>query len=163
MKSEAAAIDEAQARLGDDFVKAVRAILGCKGRVCVTGMGKAGLIGSKIQATFASTGTLNVITPLVAATNGSGVATATIASTFAETKVVSAVGDPGSVALTQTGTISFVPGPPSASVSTVTANPLTRIANGTEESTLTVTLLDAFSNPISGGTINFTSTPEQIT
>lgn len=58
LKSEAAAIDEARARLGNDFVNAARAILGCKGRVCVTGMGKAGLIGSKIQATFASTGTL---------------------------------------------------------------------------------------------------------
>jgi len=39
-------------------VGAVEGILEMKGRVCVTGMGKAGLIGNKIQATLASTGTL---------------------------------------------------------------------------------------------------------
>jgi len=33
-------------------------IASCKGRICVTGVGKAGLIGAKVQATLASTGTL---------------------------------------------------------------------------------------------------------
>lgn len=59
LEAEAAAIRDAQARLGDAFVGAVRAILACKGRVCVTGVGKAGLVGNKIQATLASTGTLS--------------------------------------------------------------------------------------------------------
>ena len=59
LQAEETAIREAHARLGDAFVKAVEAILRCKGRVCVTGVGKAGLIGNKIQATFASTGTLS--------------------------------------------------------------------------------------------------------
>jgi len=58
LASEAAAINEARDRLGEAFVSAVEAIRSCRGRVCVTGVGKAGLIGSKIQATLASTGTL---------------------------------------------------------------------------------------------------------
>lgn len=58
LESEAAAVRDVAARLGDSFVRAVELILDCQGRICVTGMGKAGLIGNKIQATLASTGTL---------------------------------------------------------------------------------------------------------
>lgn len=39
------------------FEAAIRLILGAEGRVVVTGMGKSGLIGQKIAATFSSTGT----------------------------------------------------------------------------------------------------------
>jgi len=59
LAAESEAILDAQSRLGDSFTGAVQAVLNCKGRVCVTGMGKAGLIGNKIQATLASTGTLS--------------------------------------------------------------------------------------------------------
>ncbi len=59
LRAEAAAIRDAEGRLGDSFIQAAGAILRCTGRVCVTGVGKAGLIGSKIQATLASTGTLS--------------------------------------------------------------------------------------------------------
>lgn len=58
LDAEAAAITEARSRLGQSFVRAVETVLDCHGRVCVTGVGKAGLIGAKIQATLASTGTL---------------------------------------------------------------------------------------------------------
>ncbi len=58
LEAEAAAIQNARGRLSDTFAGAVAAILHCQGRVCVTGVGKAGLIGNKIQATLASTGTL---------------------------------------------------------------------------------------------------------
>ena len=58
LQAEADAILDAAARQSDAFVGAVEAILAMDGRVCVTGMGKAGLIGNKIQATLASTGTL---------------------------------------------------------------------------------------------------------
>ncbi len=58
LRAESGAIDEAGRRLSDAYVGAVRAIMACQGRVCVTGVGKAGLVGSKIQATLASTGTL---------------------------------------------------------------------------------------------------------
>jgi arabinose-5-phosphate isomerase len=59
LSAESGAIRDAQSRLGEAFVQAVEAILRCQGRVCVTGVGKAGLIGNKIQATLASTGTLS--------------------------------------------------------------------------------------------------------
>ena len=59
LDAEAAAIHDAASRLGDSFVGAVKAVLRCTGRVCVTGVGKAGLIGNKIQSTLASTGTLS--------------------------------------------------------------------------------------------------------
>jgi KpsF/GutQ family protein len=43
--------------LDSSFTKALDAMFACKGRVIVCGMGKAGLIGQKIAATLASTGT----------------------------------------------------------------------------------------------------------
>lgn len=58
LSAESTAIGDAASRLGGSFVDAVRLILACRGRVCLTGVGKAGLIGHKIQATLASTGTL---------------------------------------------------------------------------------------------------------
>ena len=39
------------------FTESIDLILGCSGRVIVSGMGKAGLIGAKLSATFSSTGT----------------------------------------------------------------------------------------------------------
>ena len=54
---EIRALQGVVSRLGGSFVAAVDAIFNCKGRVVVTGMGKAGLVGQKISATLASTGT----------------------------------------------------------------------------------------------------------
>ncbi|MBD3170456.1 MAG: KpsF/GutQ family sugar-phosphate isomerase [candidate division Zixibacteria bacterium] len=54
---ECEAIDSLAGKIGDSFVQAVEVILKCEGRVIVTGMGKSGLIGKKIAATFNSTGT----------------------------------------------------------------------------------------------------------
>ena len=45
------------ARQGEDFSAAVAAMLACRGRVVVMGMGKSGHVGRKIAATLASTGT----------------------------------------------------------------------------------------------------------
>ena len=54
---EARALDALKARQGDGFVAAVRAMLACRGRVVVMGMGKSGHVGRKVAATLASTGT----------------------------------------------------------------------------------------------------------
>jgi arabinose-5-phosphate isomerase len=54
---EAAALLGAKARLGEGFARAVAAVLACRGRVVVMGMGKSGHVGRKIAATLASTGT----------------------------------------------------------------------------------------------------------
>lgn len=60
--TEARALDElarcfASTGLGEAFAQSTRAILAATGRVVVSGMGKSGLIGRKIAATLASTGT----------------------------------------------------------------------------------------------------------
>ena len=56
-RAEAEAVQSLAGQLTDDFEKAVRAILATHGKVIVTGMGKSGLVGRKIAATLASTGT----------------------------------------------------------------------------------------------------------
>ena len=43
--------------MNDVFDKAVESVLECKGKLVITGVGKSGLIGAKMAATFASTGT----------------------------------------------------------------------------------------------------------
>ncbi|MBE6332994.1 MAG: KpsF/GutQ family sugar-phosphate isomerase [Bacteroidales bacterium] len=57
LQQEAESILQLVPRMGDEFERAVRLILDCKGKVIVTGVGKSGHIGSKIAATLASTGT----------------------------------------------------------------------------------------------------------
>ena len=57
LQQEAEAILELVPRMGEEFERAVRLILDCKGKVIVTGVGKSGHIGHKIAATLASTGT----------------------------------------------------------------------------------------------------------
>jgi len=57
LRIEAAAVADLVERIDERFERAVKIILNCKGRVVVTGMGKSGLIGKKIAATLASTGT----------------------------------------------------------------------------------------------------------
>ncbi|BFU93590.1 MAG: D-arabinose 5-phosphate isomerase [Nitrospira sp.] len=54
---EARAVQALVDRLDDRFVQAVDLLYGCKGKVVVSGMGKSGLVGQKIAATMASTGT----------------------------------------------------------------------------------------------------------
>lgn len=54
---EAKAIENLKKNINRDFLKAVQFILNSKGRVVVTGMGKAGIIGQKLSATLSSTGT----------------------------------------------------------------------------------------------------------
>lgn len=54
---ELQAIEALSGRVGEEAVDAVELVLGCRGRVFVTGMGKAGLVGRKLAATLSSTGT----------------------------------------------------------------------------------------------------------
>lgn len=55
--AEITALGILKSSLDSNFVKAVDSMLACTDRVIVSGMGKAGLIGHKIAATLASTGT----------------------------------------------------------------------------------------------------------
>ena len=54
---EQKALGELAAMLDGDFSRAVQAVLACRGRIAVTGMGKSGHVARKIAATLASTGT----------------------------------------------------------------------------------------------------------
>lgn len=54
---ETRAIQDLVKLLDNQFNKACTLLLNCKGRVIILGMGKSGIIGSKIAATLASTGT----------------------------------------------------------------------------------------------------------
>ena len=57
LRIEIEALQEAIANLDERFTQAVERIYGLKGKLIVTGVGKSGLVGAKMAATFASTGT----------------------------------------------------------------------------------------------------------
>jgi arabinose-5-phosphate isomerase len=57
IRIEAEAVQGLLDRLDENFARAVEALLSCKGRVVVTGIGKSGLVGRKIVSTLTSTGT----------------------------------------------------------------------------------------------------------
>lgn len=57
LQIEAQTLLHAATLIDDVFDKAVDVILNCKGKLIITGVGKSGLIGAKMAATFASTGT----------------------------------------------------------------------------------------------------------
>jgi arabinose-5-phosphate isomerase len=60
VESEAVAVRQVADGLGEPFLNALDLILGLRGRVVTTGMGKAGFIAQKISATLASTGTPSI-------------------------------------------------------------------------------------------------------
>src|SRR5580692_2129006 len=57
LRIEAEALERVRGRLGDSIARAADLIYRSTGSVIVTGMGKAGLVGQKLAATLASTGT----------------------------------------------------------------------------------------------------------
>jgi len=56
LKTEKKGIDDLGRNLDKSFLKVIDTISRCKGRIVVTGMGKAGIIGQKFSATLSSTG-----------------------------------------------------------------------------------------------------------
>ena len=59
LREQGNALFELSERVDDTFEQAVDMMYRCKGRVIISGMGKSGLIGKKIAATLASTGTMS--------------------------------------------------------------------------------------------------------
>ena len=57
LRIEIEALQEAIERIDGAILKAVDTIYGLQGKLIVTGVGKSGLVGAKMAATFASTGT----------------------------------------------------------------------------------------------------------
>lgn len=60
LKIEGEAVSRLANQLNGDFNKAIKMLFKCQGRIVVTGMGKPGIIGRKISATLASTGTPSI-------------------------------------------------------------------------------------------------------
>lgn len=67
---ESQAVAALARKIDGDFIKALDLIAQCQGRVIVTGMGKTGIIGRKIAATFSSTGTPSVFIHSAEAVHG---------------------------------------------------------------------------------------------
>ncbi|GAG08012.1 unnamed protein product, partial [marine sediment metagenome] len=70
LEIEAQGIFDLIERIGPEFEQAVEMILNSKGRVILTGIGKSGIIGRKITATFNSTGTPSLFLHPVEAAHG---------------------------------------------------------------------------------------------
>lgn len=67
---EAQSLRSLHDRLDDRFAAALQLAAGCTGTVIVTGLGKSGLIGAKISATLASTGTHSIFLHATEALHG---------------------------------------------------------------------------------------------
>lgn len=70
IRIEAEAIMSIESVVDDSFAEAAEMIYGCQGSVIVSGIGKAGIIGQKISATMASTGTVSHFLHPVEAVHG---------------------------------------------------------------------------------------------
>lgn len=123
--------------------------------VTVTARDASGNPVSGATVVLLVTGSGNTLTQPSGPTNASGVATGTLSSTASGAKTVSATID--GVAVDQTATVTVHPGPPSASQSTVSADP-TSITAGNGSSTVTVTVKDTFGNPVGGSTVLLAAT-----
>lgn len=100
---------------------------------------------------LSATGTGNTLSPSSGTTDASGVFTATLVSTRAEAKTVTATAGAASL----TASVTFTPGAPSGAHSTLVASP-SRLALGSS-TTLTVTVLDANNNPVPGVAVSLSA------
>ena len=67
---EGQAITALAEQVGDSFAAAASAVFNCRGKVVLTGIGKAGIIARKVSATLASTGTQSIFLHPVEALHG---------------------------------------------------------------------------------------------
>ncbi|MBL7714465.1 MAG: Ig-like domain-containing protein [Bdellovibrionales bacterium] len=106
---------------------------------------------------------ITTVAPVTGISDALGQVTFTISSTTAGNSQLTATDVTDSLPLTSQPTLAFAPGTPSAAISTLTATPTTLFADGVSTSTATVTLLDAFSNPVPGKVVMLTSTLGTVT
>ncbi len=70
LQLEGEAIAALAGQVGEAFAAAARVVFSCTGKVVLTGVGKAGIIATKISATLASTGTQSIFLHPVEALHG---------------------------------------------------------------------------------------------
>jgi protocatechuate 3,4-dioxygenase beta subunit len=110
---------------------------------------------SGVTVTLSATGNGNTVTQPVGTTDGSGVTTGTLATTGAGSKTITAVA--GIVTLDQQPVVTVNAAVADAGLSTVAVSPAS-IPVTTGTATVTVTVKDAFGNPVSGSTVVIQST-----
>ena len=121
--------------------------------ITVTVKDGSGTAMSGVTVTLSAPGM--TVTQPTSTTDGSGVTTGSVSSTVAGQKTVTA--SAGGVSLNQQPVVTVTAGAADASQSTVSANP-TSITTGTGSSTITVTVKDAFGNPVSDSTVTLAAT-----
>lgn len=70
ISQEGRAVEAMAGVVDDGYVRAVELMLNCKGNVIISGIGKAGIVGEKLSATLASTGTPSVFLHAAEAIHG---------------------------------------------------------------------------------------------
>ena len=96
------------------------------------------------------------VTTVNATTNASGQAVFSVTDTVAESVTYTATDTTDSVTVTTAPSVSFTAGSVSAGTSMAVASPTSVPADGSTKSTITVTLLDGFLNPVAGKTVSLT-------
>ncbi|MCX6876665.1 MAG: Ig-like domain-containing protein, partial [Verrucomicrobia bacterium] len=103
-------------------------------------------------------GATDTISAASGVSDASGVVTFTVKSSTPGTPNFTATDSTDSVTVTAPVSVTFTVIPPAdTALSTVTASPSTQVANGTSTATITVTLLDSGSNPVSGKIVTLAS------
>ncbi|MFA4947525.1 MAG: Ig-like domain-containing protein, partial [Candidatus Krumholzibacteriia bacterium] len=108
------------------------------------------------SVTLEVTGTLNTITPSSGVTGADGCLVGKLRSTKAELKTVSA--RVSGALITNTRNVTFNPGPFSASVSNVTVDKTSAVANGVDSIVVTALVTDAQGNPLAGSSVTLEAT-----
>jgi len=104
-----------------------------------------------------SRGATDTISAASGASDANGVVTFTVTSTTVGAPVFTATDITDSIVLASTATVTFTVGAVNAGTSTVAAAPTSVQADGSTTSTITVTLKDAYNNPVAGKTVTLVS------
>ncbi|RKN66119.1 S-layer homology domain-containing protein [Paenibacillus ginsengarvi] len=102
------------------------------------------------QVALTASGGRSVITAVYSTTRANGEAQFTVANTAAEQVTYGAIDITDQVAIVQKALVTFVSGSVSSTMSALSASALTVPADGTTASEITVTLMDAYRNPVTG-------------
>lgn len=113
------------------------------------------VIPNRIVSLTQGTGS-STITPDKIQTNQDGVATFTVKNTKAETVIYTAKDEQEDITLTQHASVTFTSGDVDAAKSTVTTSAASVLADGIANATITVTIKDAFENPVADHEVSLT-------
>jgi hypothetical protein len=114
-------------------------------------------IAGKTVTLASNRGATDTISAASGASDTNGVVTFTVTSTTVGAPVFTATDTTDSIVLASTATVTFTAGAVNAGTSTVAAAPTSVQADGSTTSTITVTLKDAYNNPVAGKTVTLVS------